>query len=242
MANDTQTRRAPAKRAAAKKTAPKKAPAKKAAAPKKATSTKAAAPAAPPLPPLPPAGWYLNPADQTEKRYWDGEGYLGDPIAADVDTTDLAPPGTAGEDEEAPSTPKGTIEFRGRTMAVKRPSPEQLAVWRRIANQGLAIAADPNPERPCAECNGDGCETCHHTGKAHTAAIMKLFDRALKIIGSVLVSEADRDWLEDQLLEGDLDLNAAGEIVSLAVSNMVSEKGKVAPKTGPTAQRRPRKR
>lgn len=254
MANDTQIRRTPAKKAAAAKTTAKAAPAKAARpAPKKAAPKKAAAkapaatkPAA--APPLPPAGWYLDPADQTQCRYWDGEGYVGDPISADIDPTGLGPPTGAAptepDDQAAAAGPKGEITYRGRTMKVRRPTPEQLMVWKRIAEQGLAVAADEqaNPGQLCAECGGEGCDTCHNTGKAHTAKVMKLFDRALRIIASVLVDEADRDWLEDQLLDGTVNLNAAGEIVTLAVNDMIAGREKAAPRTGPTATRRPRRR
>ncbi len=30
-------------------------------------------------------GWYKDPADPSTQRYWDGEGWIGDPIPADVD-------------------------------------------------------------------------------------------------------------------------------------------------------------
>jgi uncharacterized RDD family membrane protein YckC len=34
-------------------------------------------------------GWYRDPVDPTQQRYWDGEGYLGDPLPADA----IPPPG-----------------------------------------------------------------------------------------------------------------------------------------------------
>lgn len=235
MANDTQTRRAPAAKPAAKKAAAKKAPVKKTAAKKApAKAPKAAAP------PAPPPGWYLNPADQTEQRYWDGGGYVGDPLPADIDTSSMGAPSPASA--EAAAQPKGTIVFRGRTMAVRRPEAEQIAVWKRIADRAAAFRDESDTPKLCPECKGSGCETCHNTGSAHTTTVLKMFDRALKIINSVLVDEADRDWIEDQLLEGQVDLQGAAEIVSLAVRQMTASAGRAAPKTGPTATRRPRRR
>jgi uncharacterized RDD family membrane protein YckC len=37
-------------------------------------------------------GWYKDPADPTTQRYWDGEGYLGEPIPADATPPDGPPP------------------------------------------------------------------------------------------------------------------------------------------------------
>ncbi len=250
MANDTQIRRTPVKRAAAAKTTAKAPPAKKTAARAKTAAPKKATPAK--APPSPPPGWYLDPADQTSARYWDGEGYLGDPVSADLDLTDLPPPGSAGEgddttaDAEATANaPRNVIVFHGRTMKVNRPGPEQIVVWKRIAERAAGIGRETATPKACPECKGKagGCEACHFTGSAHTGTVLKLFDRALKIISSVLVDEADRDWVEDQLLEGAINLNAAGEIVSLAVDQMVAAtKGRTAPKTGPVATRRARQR
>jgi uncharacterized RDD family membrane protein YckC len=39
-----------------------------------------------------PPGWYKDPADPTTQRWWDGEGWLGDPIPADVTPPEGPPP------------------------------------------------------------------------------------------------------------------------------------------------------
>jgi uncharacterized RDD family membrane protein YckC len=52
-----------------------------------------------------PPGWYKDPADPTMQRYWDGEGYLGDPIPADATPPDGPPPVAA----EPPPAPAGDI-------------------------------------------------------------------------------------------------------------------------------------
>ena len=39
-----------------------------------------------------PPGWYKDPADPTTQRWWDGEGWVGDPIPADVTPPDGPPP------------------------------------------------------------------------------------------------------------------------------------------------------
>jgi RDD family/Protein of unknown function (DUF2510) len=38
-------------------------------------------------------GWYKDPADPTTQRYWDGEGWIGDPLPVDA-TPPPGPPGT----------------------------------------------------------------------------------------------------------------------------------------------------
>jgi uncharacterized RDD family membrane protein YckC len=38
-------------------------------------------------------GWFKDPADQTSQRYWDGEGWLGDPLPVDVTPPVGPPPG-----------------------------------------------------------------------------------------------------------------------------------------------------
>jgi len=37
-------------------------------------------------------GWYKDPADPTAQRYWDGEGYVGEPLPADATPPDGPPP------------------------------------------------------------------------------------------------------------------------------------------------------
>lgn len=41
-----------------------------------------------------PPGWYKDPADPSTQRWWDGEGWLGDPIPADATPPDGPPPVT----------------------------------------------------------------------------------------------------------------------------------------------------
>lgn len=47
-------------------------------------------------------GWYPDPADRTVQRYWDGEGWIGEPLPADA-TTPPGPPGPAPSAPPAPS-------------------------------------------------------------------------------------------------------------------------------------------
>jgi uncharacterized RDD family membrane protein YckC len=64
-----------------------------------------------------PPGWYKDPADPATQRWWDGEGWLGDPIPADATPPDGPPPvaaaaatapgGLSAEPAATPNTPAG---------------------------------------------------------------------------------------------------------------------------------------
>lgn len=229
MANDTTVKRA----------------AKKAAPALKAVKKPAARKATPPRPaPLPPAGWYMDPAEPEVERYWDGNGWdarkgqrrLGDDDEPAPVTADPA----AEEDNGGQPGPTGMITFRGRVMAFQRPSPDQLAVWKMIADRAQRIGRDLATPKPCPDCQGKGCDECQGTGSAHTVTIFKLFNRAMAIVSSVLLDEADKDWLEDELIAGRVDVRAASEIVNLAVAAMVASKP-AAPTTGPAPKARRRR-
>ena len=54
-----------------------------------------------------PPGWYKDPADPTTQRWWDGEGWLGDPIPADATPPDGPPTVTAAPPEPPAATGSG---------------------------------------------------------------------------------------------------------------------------------------
>lgn len=112
-------------------------------------------------------------------------------------------------DREHGSSTPGDESLAVRKMTVRMPGPEQLAVWQRTAKRMAGV--DPD--------SVDG------------TTAMKLLDRGLRFIQSVLVHEADRDWLEDQLLDGNLTLEEAARIVTLAMDAFADTKpaGKPAP-------------
>ena len=57
-------------------------------------------------------GWYKDPAEPSTQRYWDGDGWIGDPLPADVPAPTGPPPATANADKAA-----------NAARAVKRPAP-----------------------------------------------------------------------------------------------------------------------
>lgn len=52
-------------------------------------------------------GWYKDPADPTTQRWWDGEGWVGDPLPADVTPPDGPPPPSRGRlrEQQVPAIP-----------------------------------------------------------------------------------------------------------------------------------------
>lgn len=111
--------------------------------------------------------------------------------------------------------PAGTITFRGRTMRVKKPGVEQLGMWRVTADQ--LNRADPNMDGNAAS---------------------KLIGRAIKMVCSVLAGEEDRDWLQDEILDGNLTLDQSADIMLLAVAAYKAEAGSTAPANGPRPKAR----
>lgn len=77
--------------------------------------------------------------------------------------------------------------WRGRTMTLKIPSATQLMTWNRVAQEFGDIGNTPEDE----EIDQDR------------------FKRALKRMGSIVfgmfASVEDKDWLEDQILEGNIE-------------------------------------
>lgn len=110
------------------------------------------------------------------------------------------------EPNEAPAAepvtmPEREIEFHGRTIWVRMPGPEQLLVWKRTVSKLQNLQ------------NSDW------TGESVMAAL----ERSRKIIDSVLVHEADKDWIDDQMLDRMLDLQDTAAIIQLTVEAFASD-------------------
>lgn len=90
--------------------------------------------------------------------------------------------------------PEREIDFRGRKLWVRLPGPEQLLVWKRTLSKLQNM------------------ETSDWTGDQVMAAL----ERTRKIIDSLLINEADKDWLDDQMLESQVGLLETAHIIQLA--------------------------
>jgi hypothetical protein len=224
----TSAKRTPAP---AVKKAPAKAPA--------ARAPRVRAPAAPPLvaadaPPTSPPGWYPAPApgmsEEPYRRYWDGQAWAGVAVPAD----EVTAPEPAADEVTAPDTDALAIDpitFRGRTMAVNALDAGKLGVWQIIVDEFNAVGDGPPPGASAAMV------------KAHAEKLGRLLKQGTKVIRSVLADDTDRDWLMDQLMESDLTLQEAAEIVHLAVAAFVAAKQgtAAAPTTGPVGRVRRRR-
>lgn len=91
--------------------------------------------------------------------------------------------------------PELPIQFEGREIYVRLPRPEQLLVWQRTVRQ-LQKA-----------------DTASFTG----TEAMQALERARRIIDSVLANQADKDWLDDELLDGTFGLREASQIITMTV-------------------------
>jgi hypothetical protein len=204
---------APRKRAPAKTA--KAAPSKTTKAALATTRSRAAAAGAP----TPPPGWYPDPAAPDMQRYWDGDGWVG----TSLPVNDPAP---AGPDAANPA-PSGRILFQGRTMRVHNVSIEQIGVWRRIVRQ-FEGADEPLP-----------ADASDEVVMARSQRLQRLLDRTFDIILSMLVDEADIEWVETQLLTHELTLNQAVKIITLAIEEF---KARQAPTNGPVRRDKARRR
>ncbi|MEH0841330.1 RDD family protein [Micromonospora sp. CPCC 205711] len=55
-------------------------------------------------------GWYVDPAEPSTRRYWDGEGWIGAPVPVDVTPPEGPPP---AEPQPAPEPPRPTSPAAG---------------------------------------------------------------------------------------------------------------------------------
>lgn len=88
--------------------------------------------------------------------------------------------------------PEQEIEFAGRKLWVRMPSPEQLLVWKRTLSQ--LQSADVQ------SWNG--------------VQVMKALERTRAIIDSLLVHDTDKEWLDDELLAGNIGLRDTAQIIN----------------------------
>lgn len=108
-----------------------------------------------------------------------------------------------------------TITFLGREMAVKLPLPEQIAAWQRLLKRL------------------EGMDPATSTGED----ALKMLSRTDTIIDAVLVSDEDKEWLEDERLAGRATLQNTPQIVLDALTAFKDDR----PEPANRAARRARK-
>lgn len=105
-------------------------------------------------------GWYKDPADPTVQRWWDGEGWVGEPLPADATPPPGPPPasppaGHAGavpaREPQVPAVPGMTTTEappRWADIPPRRISTPTKQVWRPPAPGAPAAIANQPPPRP----------------------------------------------------------------------------------------------
>lgn len=101
--------------------------------------------------------------------------------------------------DQSEERPTAEVEFLGRTIHVHMPTPEQLLVWQRTVEQ-LSRA---------------------QTAGWNAAQAMNALGRCRKIIDTVIVQQMDKDWLDDEMLEGRLDLMGILPLMTQAIEAFV---------------------
>lgn len=100
------------------------------------------------------------------------------------------------EAPEAVTMPELELTFAGRQLWVKMPSPEQLLVWKRTLKQLQGADVEG--------WNGE--------------QVMKALERTRLIIDSLLVHDTDKEWLDDEMLEGNIKLMETAGIINGTVA------------------------
>jgi hypothetical protein len=94
-------------------------------------------------------------------------------------------------EEEAPV--ELPVMLRDREIYVRMPTPEQLLVWQRTVKRLTEAPVDAS-----------------WTG----SEVMAALERLRKIVDTVMVNRADRDWLDDEFLEGTIDFKGLAPFIT----------------------------
>lgn len=94
------------------------------------------------------------------------------------------------------------VEFQGRLIRVTSPTSEQLTMYRRLAREFQDLGRDGNADRLGLD------------------ESLRQLDRATRLIQSVMKEPRDREWLEDQLLEGNVTLDQCTELLRSAFAQL----------------------
>jgi len=114
------------------------------------------------------------------------------------------------------------IDFTAREGSVRRqmvalvPSLEQLAVW---TNNADKITDDWNEWkiREAAFSGQEDTDEYREFVREHNQWAMHAVQRGLRMIGSLLPSQRDRDWVEDKLMSREIDLAEALGVLTSTV-------------------------
>jgi hypothetical protein len=96
--------------------------------------------------------------------------------------------------------PTAQLPFHGRSIAVRSPTAEQLVMYRRLSGQFKQLAERPDD--------------------VSVDEALRQMDRAIRLIQSVMTGQDDRDWLEGELLDGNLRLSDCNALLRAAFAKL----------------------
>ncbi len=108
---------------------------------------------------------------------------------------DVAPVEADGEE---PETKTAVVLFNGRNLVVKMPNTGQLTMYRRLSREFTELAESGRAD------------------EIEMDVALKYLDRAVRLVQSVLKSDDDREWIEDRLLDGAIDLHSCNGLLATA--------------------------
>ena len=98
--------------------------------------------------------------------------------------------------EEEVTIPEVEVQFQGRSIWARMPSPEQLLVWDRTVRNLTDAPVDES-----------------WTG----SQVMRALDRLRRIVDTILVNKADVEWMDDQFLDGKLTFRGLAPFIAKVV-------------------------
>lgn len=121
---------------------------------------------------------------------------------------------TTAEEEAPVELP---VMLRDREIFVRMPTPEQLLVWQRTVTRLTEAPVNAS-----------------WTG----SEVMAALERLRKIVDTMMVNRADRDWLDDQFLEGTLDFKGLAPFITDVTTAFQEFAAAQVQETGTRAERR----
>lgn len=91
--------------------------------------------------------------------------------------------------------PEREIVFAGRTIWVRFPDPSRLLIWQRTLAKLQSLDAD----------------------RMNFEQVMALMERVRSLVDSILVNRTDIEWIDDEMLAGNLTVLSIAPLVTQAV-------------------------
>jgi hypothetical protein len=107
--------------------------------------------------------------------------------------------------------PNPVVTFRGRNIKIKIPGGAQVMMWSRVASQFGKVA---------------------ETEPVDKDEFRKVLDRLTRMVMSLFTSDDDKDWLEDQIIDGeivDTDLLDLFKKIGSSIKALANESDQVEP-------------